>query len=305
MDANVALGTGHETRGGDLTTRIPLSPHDGTALPRLREEFARFWSQADPDPRAQFDRFAAATPIVDGVTFEEDSAGIWCEPANAAPRAIILHLHGGAYTKGTPRAFRGFASQIAARTHRTVLTLNYPLAPEAHLPVAFDLVVSTLARLCSMYDSVSIVGDSAGGGLAAASLAEVAWPITGVVLFSPWLDMTLSGASMTDPSIHDPLLAPDRLAVSAKEYLGDAPADDPRASPLFAIPQHLPPLLIQVGTDEIFLDDARRYAEAARRAGLRVQLEEWEAMHHVFQMNVTELEAARRAFDHAAQFLMT
>ncbi|NVB82223.1 MAG: alpha/beta hydrolase fold domain-containing protein [Kofleriaceae bacterium] len=305
MDANVALGTGHETRGDGSITRIPLSPHDVAALPRLREKLAQFWSKTGEDPRTQFARFAEWTPIASGVTFDEDSQGTWSEPTNAVPREVILHLHGGAYTKGSAHAFRGFASQIAARTHRTVFSLNYPLAPEAHVPVAFDLVVSTLARLCAMYDSVSIVGDSAGGGLVAASLSEVAWPITAVVLFSPWLDLTLSGASMTDPSIHDPLLARDRLADSAHAYLGDAPPDDPRASPLFAIPQQLPPLLIQVGTDELLLDDSRRYAAAARRAGLRVQLEEWEAMHHVFQMSVAELEGARRALDRAAQFLTT
>lgn len=303
MDANVALGTGHETRGDDAVTRIPLNARDKAALPRLREKFAQFWSQAGEDPRAQFARFVELTPIAGGVTFDEDSQGTWCEPTRAVPREIILHLHGGAYTKGSAHAFRGFASQIAARTQRTVFSLNYPLAPEAQVPVAFDLAVSTLARLCAMYDSVALVGDSAGGGLAAATLAEVAWPIRAVVLFSPWLDLTLSGASLSDPSIHDPLLTRERLADSARAYLGAAPADDPRASPLFAIPQQLPPLLIQVGTDELLLDDARRYAAAARSAGLRVQLEEWEAMHHVFQLNVAELEASRRALDRAAQFL--
>src|SRR5690348_6783349 len=100
MDANVALGTGHETRGDDSITRIPLSPRDKAALPRLREKFAQFWSQTSEDPRTQFARFAEWTPIASGVTFDEDNQGTWSEPTNAVPREIILHLHGGAYTKG-------------------------------------------------------------------------------------------------------------------------------------------------------------------------------------------------------------
>lgn len=290
----------------DHSTSFALSPNDVVATRRLRDEFARFWSQVVEDPRAHFDRFISATPIADGVSFREvtdpSAPGWWCEPAGARPNSVVLHLHGGAYTKGSARAFRGLASQIAVRTRRAVFTLDYPLAPEARLPVALNMTAATVDRLCTTHDSVAIVGDSAGGGLALASLTHEALP-DAVVLFSPWTDLTLSGASMIDPSIHDPLLAHERLAESTRAYLGDEAADDPSASPLFDIPRRLPRLLIQVGTNEVLLDDARRYVAAARRTGHDVQLEEYEGLHHVFQLNVAELEAARQALDRAARFL--
>ncbi len=290
----------------DHSTSFALSPADVVATRRLRDEFAQFWSQTGEDPRAQFDRFIAATPVANGVRFREvtdpSAPGVWSEPAGATPNAVILHLHGGSYTKGSAGAFRGLASQIAVRTRRAVFTLDYPLAPEAPLPAALNMTAATVDRLCTTHDAVGIVGDSAGGGLALAALTHEALP-DAIVLFSPWTDLTLSGASMHEPSIHDPLLAHDRLAESARAYLGDEAADDPSASPLFDIPRRLPRLLIQVGTDEILLDDARRYVAAARRTGHDVLLEEYEGLHHVFQLNVADLEASRQALDRAARFL--
>jgi epsilon-lactone hydrolase len=123
------------------------------------------------------------------------------------------------------------------------------------------------------------------------------------VVISPWTDLSLGGASMTDPAVVDPILTRDMLADAAKAYLGSAGARDPLASPLFQSFAGLPPLLIQVGSDEILLDDSVRCARAAGDAGVPVTLEIWAGLHHVFQLNIAQLLSAGRALDRVGRFL--
>jgi acetyl esterase/lipase len=155
---------------------------------------------------------------------------------------------------------------------------------------------------------VAVVGDSAGGGLALATLASWcdstdAMSVVAGVAFSPWVDLAFTGPSMTDPNVEDPLLRQEFLRDFAHKYLGEADPRDPRASPLFGHVAGLPPLLIQVGTDERLLDDARQFAEKAALAGVPVRLEIWQGMHHVFQLDVAHLQSSRVALDRAAAFL--
>ncbi|MGE2716888.1 alpha/beta hydrolase [Mycolicibacterium litorale] len=289
---------------------IPIDDADIVAGRALRVDFARFWSEATGDPREVYDRFVAATPLAPDVTVEPASTtpapGVWVRPAHTAPGRVVLFLHGGGYGLGSASAYAGLVSQLAARAGTPAFALEYPLAPEATLPVALDLAVATLTRLCDGHSAVALAGDSAGGGLALATAAEArrrGIPVSAVAVFSPWTDLTLSGASVREHAVGDPLLDPAYLRDSAATYLGSAAADDPRASPLFDSPTRLPPLMTQVGTDEILLDDSRRFAEAVAQAGGTVTLQVWQAMHHVFQLNVAQLDSARRALDHAARFL--
>jgi acetyl esterase/lipase len=179
------------------------------------------------------------------------------------------------------------------------------LAPESQLPDALSLAVATLTRLRGDYAAVAVAGDSAGGGLALATAIHahrIGLEVAAVAAFSPWTDLSLSGASVHEHAIGDPLLDPAYLRESAAAYLGSASPDDPRASPLFGISDGLPPLLLQVGSDEILLDDSRRFA-AVENVGGTVRLEVWQGMHHVFQLNVEQLASARRALDTAGEFL--
>jgi monoterpene epsilon-lactone hydrolase len=116
-------------------------------------------------------------------------------------------------------------------------------------------------------------------------------------------DLSLSGDSVREHAIGDPLLDPAYLRASAASYLGAAAPDDPRASPLFGVSDDLPPLLIQVGADEVLLDDSLRYAQALHAGGGEVRLEVWQGMHHVFQLNVAHLVSARRAIEAAGDFI--
>jgi monoterpene epsilon-lactone hydrolase len=227
--------------------------------------------------RAKYNEFVAATPIAEKVSFCETmtdpAPGWWCEPAEAIPGRVIVFIHGRGYGLGSAKAYRGLASQIASSTKTSIFILQYPLAPEATVPTAIDFAVSAITRLSSEY-KVAVFGDSAGGGLGLASTALVASKIrslAAVAAFSPWTDLTLSGETMRSMAIGDILLDPDYLRQSALNYAGSRPLNDPQCSPLFGIPENMPPILIQVGTDEILLDDSVRYAEAAVSIGNNVE----------------------------------
>jgi epsilon-lactone hydrolase len=291
---------------------IPIDDDDIAAGRALRAEFARFWSTEQGEPRAVYDRFIAATHIAADVTAEhvttDPGPGLWVRPVDAAPDRAVLFIHGGGYGLGSAQAYTGLVSQIAARTGVGVFALDYPLAPESQVPEALDLATATLSRLCSTHAAVAIAGESAGGGLALATAQKAAREqpnVVAVAAFSPWTDLSLSGASVREHAIGDPLLDPAYLRDSAAAYLGSATPDDPRASPLFGVVEGLPPLLIQVGSDEILLDDSRRFADAVENAGGTVILEVWQGMHHVFQLNIEQLVSARRALDSAGKFLST
>jgi acetyl esterase/lipase len=290
-------------------TLIPIDEDDIAPARALRTEFVRFWSTAQGEPRDVYDEFIRATPTASGVTTrsvtDDPAPGYWCAPADTHPGRVMLFLHGGAYGLGHVEAFLGLVSQIAVRARVPVFALEYPLAPEATLAVARDLAVSTLERLTATFSAVAVVGDSAGGGLSLATAFEArrrGIPVSAIVAFSPWTDLSLSGASVREFAVGDPLLDVAGLRNAAAAYLGAAAATDPRASPLFDRGP-LPPTLIQVGSDEILRDDSRRFAEAASTTGTDVMLEEWQGMHHVFVLNTQHLASARRALDHAAAFL--
>ncbi|MEH3141659.1 MAG: alpha/beta hydrolase [Mycobacterium kyogaense] len=295
----------------DGTLPVPLDPDDIAPGRALRMSFARFWSTETGEPREVYDRFVAATPVADGVAVTPADGvpghGIWVRPADANSEGALLFLHGGGYGLGSADAYAGFVSQLVALTKVPAFVLDYPLAPEASLPTALELAVATLRRLRRSHPAVAVVGDSAGGGLTLATVTEAVRhagiDVAAAAVFSPWTDSGLSGDSVWANAISDPLLDPEYLRQSAAAYLGDVPADDPRASPLFGASGDLPPVLIQVGTDEILLDDSVRYADAVRAAGGPVQLEVYQGMHHVFQLNVEQLRTARRAVTSAAGFL--
>ena len=295
-------------------TILPLVAQDHEAEQVWRGKAALFWQNMAGDPRTTFDRFMETTPAAPGVRFEEVSdsgiLGWWCKPTAAPQNQAILYLHGGAYAVGLAAAYRGFASQIAARTGLNTFVLDYPLAPEAVLPVAHDLTVCAYGWMTQQgVQRLAVAGDSAGGGLALAALAFLtqnppagaAPKIAGCAVFSPWTDLGLSGATVDYPA---PILDLETIKACAVQYLAGHPADDPRASPLFGIPAGMPPVLIQVGIDEMVLDDARRYAEATDAVGNAVTLEIWEGMHHVFPSAVEDLVSSRRALDYASDFLV-
>ena len=197
------------------------------------------------------------------------------------------------------------AHWLAARLGRAsgmrVLFPDYRLAPEHPFPAATDDVLAAWRWLHAGQGlsarSIAVAGDSAGGGLAVALLvatrdAGQAVPAA-AVLMSPTVDLTSSGASMTERADQDPVSTPAMLAQFASDYLAGADPKTPLASPLFAALAGLPPLLIQVGTADLLLSDAERLAAAAARAGVDVTLEIGEGLPHVYQLLLGTPEAAQ------------
>ncbi|CAB3790047.1 alpha/beta hydrolase [Pararobbsia alpina] len=261
--------------------------------------------------REAYDAMTAQTPTADNVDLESvDSEGVkgwWIRPESAPADRAILFLHGGAFMLGSAEAYRGFASQIAVRAKVDTFVLDYPLAPEHPFPAAYDATVAALQWMArSGIREIALVGDSAGGGLALTALgadARGASNVQCIAAFSPWLDLALTGPSLLSDETHDPIFKRPVLANAAATYLGPADPTDGRASPLYSIPDHLPPIAFQVGTNELLLDDARRYGSKAAKQGTTVQLEIFEGLHHVFQRCTQELASARYALDQIASFI--
>lgn len=262
-------------------------------------------------PREGYDALTAKTPLHEGVTIEPSSEsqvpGWWVRPAAVDGHRAILFIHGGAYILGSAQGYLGLASQIAACTQAPVFVMDYPLAPEHPFPAAVDAVTAALTWLGSQsFAEISVVGDSTGGGLSMSALLARragAPPIRSVVVFSPWVDLSMAGASVYDPAIQDPLLQPELLLNAADQYLAGHAATDPLASPLFGQYVDLPPIAIQVGGDEILLDDAKRLATVLAKQGGKVDLDIYEGLHHVFQRDLAWLPSAKKALDDAGAFV--
>ncbi|MEM5424541.1 alpha/beta hydrolase [Paraburkholderia ferrariae] len=291
--------------------RHSLSEDDREAARASIERTQRLFDEFEGTMREAYDAMTAQTPVADGVGMESianaDATGWWIRPRAAPAHRAILFLHGGAFVLGSASGYRGFASQIAVRAGVDTFVLDYPLAPEHPFPAAHDAVLAALRWLANGgIREVSLVGDSAGGALALAALG-VEEPrtlnIASVAAFSPWVDLALTGPSFKSDATRDAVLTRPVLANAAAAYLGAGDPTDGRASPLHAIPGRLPPIALQVGTDELLFDDARRYAAAAAEQGATVQLEIYEGLHHVFQRSTHELSSARYALDEVARFI--
>jgi len=199
--------------------------------------------------------------------------GISCiESSVAAPRATILYVHGGSFCMGEPVLWRGLASQIAAKGNARVIIPEYRLAPEHPYPAALhDLkrVYTTLAA--SVPGRLFIAGDSAGGGLALAFASTCRSGFAGIILISPWLDLTVSAGSYASNAPSDGVFSAERARIAAAAYLQGNTASDPLASPLFGDLTDMPPLLVLASQAEVLLDDTLSLIARAANASAPVR----------------------------------
>jgi epsilon-lactone hydrolase len=225
---------------------------------------------------------------------------------------VLLHFHGGVYVLGSARAGAGLAAELGRSAGARVISVDYRLAPEHPYPAAIDDAVAVYRALLEQTPSAQIVvsGESAGGGLAMALLlrlkeAGLPRPAASVVL-SPWADLTLSGPSMSGKASVDPsVLTPEGLKIRVPDYLGGADRETPDISPIFADLSGLPPMLIQVGSHEILLDDAVRLAANAAAHDVDVRLEVTAEVPHVFQAFAAVLDEGKAALGNVGEFLRT
>ena len=237
--------------------------------------------------------------------------GIWFTLPDARENCAILYLHGGGYVMGSVATHRSLIGRIAHATRVRCLALEYCLAPEHPFPAAIEEVRRAYHALLDQglpSAGVVIAGDSAGGGLTLGSLvamrdANDPLPAAAICL-SPLADLEVAGDSArARGGVDDPMVSRDATLMMAAAYLQGADARDPRASPVHADLSGFPPLLIQVGTREILLDDAIRVADRARAAGVRVILERGEGLTHVWQLH-PHLPESGEAVDRIARFVV-
>lgn len=233
--------------------------------------------------------------------------GLWISCGQAQPRRVILYLHGGAYVTGSPETHVGVVARLSKVSGLRAFVPDYRLAPEHPAPAALEDALAAWDGLYALgYDPDRIVlaGDSAGGGLAFALLAELCargTPPAMIVAFSPWTDLTGRGASIAANAGTESLLPASRFSELVKLYAGKIARDDPRLSPLFARFPGAPPAFLQVSDSEILRDDTLRMAERLKQQGAEVTLQIWPGAPHVFQIFDGWLPEARRALNEAGQ----
>ncbi len=266
------------------------------------------------EQRAAFEQMAALFPVDADIKREPVTAnGVkseWISAPDADPGRAILYLHGGGYVIGSINTHRSLAARLSRAAKARVLVIDYRLAPEHPHPAAVDDSVSAYGWMLAQGfkpSRIAVAGDSAGGGLTAATLvairnAKLPLPAAGALL-SPWVDMEGIGESMTSKDSVDPMVHKEGLLGMAKAYLGGQNPRTPLAAPLYADLTGLPPLLIQVGTSETLLDDASRLAERAKKAGVYVTYEPWQNMIHVFQLFAPMLDEGQQAIEKIGAFV--
>lgn len=241
---------------------------------------------------------------IDGIRAE------WLNPLAFAKEKVILYLHGGGYVGGSIETHRLICGVMAKSTRAKVLLPAYRLAPENPFPAALDDALKVYHWLLAQgYKPANIIiaGDSAGGGLSVATvlaLRDAKEPLpTAIVCISPWADLTLKGQTHITKAKSEAVLTTDALREGALYYADKERLDHPLISPVYADFHGLPPMLIQVGSEEILLDDATTLAEKARADGVAVELKVWDGLWHVWHAFGNLVPESRRAFEEIGQFI--
>lgn len=221
---------------------------------------------------------------------------------------VILHCHGGGYSTGSIHYARTLTSKLASTTGMDVLCFDYRLAPENPYPAAVEDAIKVWDELMLMgygAEDVIVTGDSAGGNLALVLTLvlkrEGRKLPAGLFLMSPWTDLTSSGESFLMKENSDPVLNPEYIRKMIQAYAPDMKLKNSLISPLYGDFAGFPPVYIQVGENEILQSDSLRLRDAMEKSGVRVTLDNYEGMWHVFQMS--PIKTAKEAMDKAAEFI--
>ncbi len=264
--------------------------------------------------RERLDALGAPYPVPSDVRAEPvDAGGIsaeWTQTPEAEADHVVMFLHGGGYVSGSIRSHRHMVAELGRQARARTFALDYRLAPEHPFPAALeDALAGYRFLLEAGIDParIALAGESAGGGLALAtliSLRDAGEKLPACVwLSSPWVDLAMTGASLESKAAVDPLIQAPYLAELATAYLGGADPKSPLISPIYADLRGLPPSLIQVGSAETLLDDAVRVAGVAGAADVAVTLQVWPEMIHAWHLFHPQLAAGRRALAVVGAFI--
>jgi acetyl esterase/lipase len=264
------------------------------------------------------EHWADVTAEPGGVDYIETDAGgvpaIWAAPKGCAEDRVLLCLHGGGFVGGSMYTHRKVFAHLAKAAGVRALVIDYRRTPEHRHPAPVDDATAAYAWLLDSgiaAEHIALAGDSAGGGLTFTTILrarERGLPTAGALLpISPWVDMEFTGESITANRDSDVLFGgptPMDLHALVQMFLGDdGDRRDPLVSPLYADVTGFPPTYIQVGGDEMLLDDARRLEEHARSAGVDVRLDVFAHQQHTFQMNAGHDDQADEAIRRMAAWV--
>lgn len=243
------------------------------------------------------------------VVTHPDVRGEWLSVPR--PRAgVLLYVHGGGYVSCSAATHRPVTAHLARLLRCRVFSMDYRIAPEARFPAAFEDVLDAYLWLCrdaAPGEPVAVVGESAGGGLVLAlalHARDEGWPPPACLgALSPWTDLAATGRSLLENNGRCAMFRPENMPAFASAYLGGAPPDDPRASPLYGDGARLPPVLLQVGNTELLLDDARRMHEKIVAQGGTSRLTVYDDVVHGWQLLVPFVPEAAVALAEVADFV--
>jgi monoterpene epsilon-lactone hydrolase len=234
----------------------------------------------------------------------------WIRPPEADAERVLLYLHGGAYMLGSFTSHRDLVARLSTASGIQGLLIDYRLAPEHVFPAALDDALTAYRWLLAngtKPEHIVVGGDSAGGGLTLALLQllrdkNVPMP-AGAVLLSPWTDLVGTVESRTTRDAADPVFSGETINFLARFYPGSEDAHNPLISPINADLHGFPPLYIDVGHDEVLLDDALQIADHARAANVPVELTVWDDMWHVFQLFASILPEGQQSLENMGRFI--
>jgi|TARA_B100000809_G_scaffold228805_1_gene242040 acetyl esterase/lipase len=285
-----------------------------TVLEMIRVRSSEVRKTTDDD-RLSYERIMSVLPMDDDI--ETERVGVngvpaeWIWAPESQENRVILYLHGGGYLFGSVRTHRVMLAHMARAAKARVLALDYRLAPEIPFPAPVEDSVAAYRWLQDQGISpqkIVLGGDSAGGGLVVAALValrSVGEPMAAAgVCISAWADMESTGQSMTTNAEADPSVSKERLLKIAKVYLAGKDPRAPLASPVHADLTGLPPLLLQVGSIEVLLDDSTMLKTRAKEAGVSVEMEVWDDMPHVWHHYAPILPEARKAIGKIGEFVL-
>lgn len=264
--------------------------------------------------REGFDKMGDALPQTADISSTEVDAGgvrsVWVQTPGADAKHALLYLHGGGYMIGSPKSHHELMGRLSKSTGARVLGVDYRMAPEDPFPAAVEDATSAYRWLLAQgidAKNISIAGDSAGGGLAAATLVSIrdnGMPQPScAVLMSPWADMECTGESMGTRASVDPMVQKEIVQEMAKVYMNGADLRSPLASPIHADLKGLAPVLIQVGDAETLLSDSHTLEAKLKAAGNDVKLEVWDEMIHVWHLFAPILDKGQEAIDGMGAFI--
>jgi phosphinothricin tripeptide acetyl hydrolase len=266
------------------------------------------------DMRAGYEATGMNMPVAAGVSVEETQLdgvpGLKFVPEQSVAGRTLLYFHGGGYVIGSPLSHRGMVSEIAGAMKAMAYSMDYRMAPEAPFPAAVDDGLASYKALLDMGidpSNIIIAGDSAGGGLTMAtaiSIRDAGLPLPGALVpISPWVNLANDGPAYRTKAQSDPMVMKPGIDLMAATYLNGQDVKAALASPLGADLSGLPPLLIQVGSEEVLLSDSTMLAARAGAAKVPVTLEIWPDMVHVFHFFYPMLTDARAAIAHIGNWV--